>query len=488
MKPEDVPSTSSSIQRTTRSSSEGAFPWKTNCFLCGARCYPNKRKEWCQVEESIDELTKGKLPTTYKKVQEAALKRGDNVVLLRLQEVPNKDLVSAEARYCRNKTGKNACSLANYYKIPAHLQKTSACSDHSIVKMEDISNENLNQVEKLEMSYELSLDILIEQLKPRIESGDVLKLSDMRNEFRRILKDNGFENYDQYTSQKLKQKLEKRWPVLRYITQRGDTQLVCSDVLPVGDIIARVIENKGNFSESSDDEMEETPVIKETDEVIAHKFVEMIRRRTKYTKLIKNEFYSAGEMNLKSWQEFVDPLLYKTIGWLADKHLYESGQDCPLRADCLNIACDITTLCTSVPSPKHVGLAVTFQHKYGKRDLIEILNTLGECMSYSATRQFLTSTAVYISKKQTPSEIQSFIPPELTPISEGGNLISAAGDNWDHDEHTVDGKRTTHAMTTMQTQQINSNQVSCHLSERIPKQSKRTIDMHELQGNKSIMI
>lgn len=54
-----------------------------------------------------------------------------------------------------------------------------------------------------------------------------------------------------------------------------------------------------------------------------------------------------------------------------------------------------------------------------------------------------------MDKQQETTDIGSYMPPEIIPISEGWQLIVAGSDNWDHNERTVNGKRTTHAMITV---------------------------------------
>ena len=45
----------------------------------------------------------------------------------------------------------------------------------------------------------------------------------------------------------------------------------------------------------------------------------MLIRRLKNTKKLDNEYYVYTEMSLKAAKEFVDPNLYKTIGWLTNE-------------------------------------------------------------------------------------------------------------------------------------------------------------------------
>ena len=94
-------------------------------------------------------------------------------------------------------------------------------------------------------------------------------------------------------------------------------------------------------------------------------------------------------------------------------------------------------------------MAVHLHHEFGSRKLIEDLNAFGYCVSYAELRRFLTSAAEHIYTEQTVTPSGAIIPPEIVPRANGGQLIVGAGDNWDHNERTPDGKRTTHAMTTI---------------------------------------
>ena len=80
-------------------------------------------------------------------------------------------------------------------------------------------------------------------------------------------------------------------------------------------------------------------------------------------------YYSSEEITLDSMKKFLDPLLYKAIGWLINEHLFINADniDEDDNLQCLNIACDLTTMATSVMSPKHLGLAVHLHHEHGSR-------------------------------------------------------------------------------------------------------------------------
>ena len=97
---------------------------------------------------------------------------------------------------------------------------------------------------------------------------------------------------------------------------------------------------------------------------------------------------------------------------------------------------------------------------------------MGHCVSYDELRRFITSAAEHIYGEQIITPSGAVIPPDIATRADGGQLIVGAGDNWDHNERTPDGKNTTHAMTTILVSPMVSNQVSYP---RIKVSSSRTL-------------
>ncbi|MEW8548471.1 MAG: hypothetical protein AB2693_33630, partial [Candidatus Thiodiazotropha sp.] len=138
---------------------------------------------------------------------------------------------------------------------------------------------------------------------------------------------------------------------------------------------------------------------------------------------------------------------------------------------------------TSVFSPKHLGLSVHLHHDYGSRKLIEDMYSLGYGISYTELRQFLTSAAIHVTSTQHFTPSGAIIPPEIIPRTSGGQFIVAAGDNWDHNEKTPDGKQTTHAMTTVLVSPQTENQPNFP---RIARSSQRSLDVSTLPGKNTV--
>ena len=100
------------------------------------------------------------------------------------------------------------------------------------------------------------------------------------------------------------------------------------------------------------------------------------------------------------------------------------------------------------------------------------------CISYSELRQFLTSAAVFVSSSQEITPSGAIVPHEITPKSQDGKQPVGVGDNWDHNERTVDGKHTTHAMTSI----IMSPNTHVSSLPRIPRVAERSLGLECIPG------
>ena len=62
---------------------------------------------------------------------------------------------------------------------------------------------------------------------------------------------------------------------------------------------------------------------------------------------------------------------------------------------------------------------------------------------------FSTSAALYVTDTQNMTDSRVVIPCDIVTKEEGGKQPVAVADNWNHNQHTVDGKYTTHSMTSI---------------------------------------
>ena len=260
------------------------------------------------------------------------------------------------------------------------------------------------------------------------------------------------------------------------------SDLVCSKDIPVGKVLRKASDLMKMLNESSKCEDEQW-FGSLTENALLHEAVSVLRRRISVSKKLEGEYHSSEEMSSLKLKEWVDPVLYKFTCWVTDKNLFDNGAevlDLKPNLPALNIACDIISQSTSIISPKHLGLAVYLHHEFGGRTLVDSLqHAMGYCISYTELCRFLTSAAEHINASQEPTSTGAYKPPEITSRNEGGHLIIAVADNWDHNESTADRKRTTHAMTNIFVQRISETNKCVP---RILIAPRRTLNLEFVQG------
>ena len=87
--------------------------------------------------------------------------------------------------------------------------------------------------------------------------------------------------------------------------------------------------------------------------------------------------------------------------------------------------------------PLQVGLSVTLEHKYGHRDLVDMISKLGFCSSYTEANKYRGNAA----------EVQGVDLPEEV----AGSFLQYQADNVDHASRTLDGYGSVHVMGQMAT-------------------------------------
>ena len=87
--------------------------------------------------------------------------------------------------------------------------------------------------------------------------------------------------------------------------------------------------------------------------------------------------------------------------------------------------------------PLQVGLSVTLEHKYGHRDLVDMISKLGFCSSYSEANKYRANAAAF-QGVDLPEDVTS-------------SFLQYQADNVDHACRTLDGHGSVHVMGQMAT-------------------------------------
>ena len=92
----------------------------------------------------------------------------------------------------------------------------------------------------------------------------------------------------------------------------------------------------------------------------------------------------------------------------------------------------------------------------------------------------MTLAAIHVSEAQKHTDGGGLIPYNIVPRAEGGKQPVAVADNWDHNERTVDGKNTTHALTSIVVAPKGTDEV---LDVRISRAPTYTFSEDKIPGN-----
>ena len=107
----------------------------------------------------------------------------------------------------------------------------------------------------------------------------------------------------------------------------------------------------------------------------------------------------------------------------------------------LSLSQSIQQHITSARNQTTLGLGVKLYHKFGSRDLIDILHDHGYIVSYDEVRRFRKSAAKYVSEN-------ALMLHQMMGFTKNVGLVFGWYDNFDLIVSTPNGRRETHAMAT----------------------------------------
>ena len=158
---------------------------------------------------------------------------------------------------------------------------------------------------------------------------------------------------------------------------------------------------------------------------------------------IKLKWHPVDSFNIT--QESISGLIPQSLQNFIDG-LSESGKLCRKQS----IALDIIALCLKRIPPTHLTLANSIKHLTGSKELIEQLNAMGHCCSYTELMRFETAAAE--TEIAYGKEHGVVIPPIIQEADKG--FLQASADNDDFQEETIDGRNTTHGTTMVLIQHV----------------------------------
>ena len=208
-----------------------------------------------------------------------------------------------------------------------------------------------------------------------------------------------------------------------------------------------------------------------------HRVAGILRSEMSSVAFNSESYPSSGEISLSQYMQFVPTTLLNFLNWLCSKRAFECGTTVtestpgensllPMVAICHNII----GLSRNIAKPIPFCLAVQMHHKFGSKQLIEDLNSLGHAASYDELRRFLTSVA-----EEDMKQGDTYIPRGIGPFRADDlqTVVDAAIDNFDQNEDTLDGKSTTHCTAAV----LYQRSVNADVAAGIPRSKNKAMDI-----------
>ncbi|XP_056090913.1 uncharacterized protein LOC130070521 [Rhinichthys klamathensis goyatoka] len=320
-----------------------------------------------------------------------------------------------------------------------------------------------------------------------LKKREVLRLSRLNELFKAIVKEREGTDISAYTVCRLKARLQKSHPCLKFL-KSSKNYLVFVEDLCAEEIIPDVATQQSSSSDQSDDDNEDdtepSRVMKgQTYERLlyhaAMSLKEIIQEKCKCTAKLPWP-PTAQDLNIDTALRMIPPQLYNVIAWITGTTSeFQSG------VQHVSVGVDekqkIGSMCQDIMNlamrgrwlmPKHTALAMAVRHMTGSAQVIGILNGLGHCSSHSQVLEHDTALAeLQLERGDT------YIPPSIVPE------ISATlvWDNNDFGEETLSGKGTTHNTNGIIIQKPTSSDVLTSEFVSLQKSRKRSLKTPPIQ-------
>lgn len=391
-----------------------SFDWLTQCFLCGEKENLKKGNKFSIVSQDKSENIRTK-------VLRAAAARKDETIENLVGNAAISNLYHNNARYhfrCyRDYTNeKNITTILNESKRP-----TTAEIYDDIAKNVVLNN------------------------KDKFESGEIVFLPQLCEDFIQGVVERGVKSQEEAKNIKssfIKSKLMKVTDIeLQFHSYHGKPDIVVSSKFPLVLLVHKLFENqnksRNDYVKNTNDKCNKDS---NNECVIIHQAAALIRREI--DKIPKTtDYFLPNEITLDYSKKFVPDVLQKLISWVLDKNSFSEGQlsdDEKTFRRVLSISetiiyCSRRSRNNSVIPPFQFGFTLLLHHKFGKKSLINILNSHGFCCTNDDLRYFLTTAA----EKELEKNETVYVPYGIIHRNNGGGLIQEGDDNVDINTQTM---------------------------------------------------
>ncbi len=452
----NVESERTSAPRRLSGADTTSFKIRRDCFICGkASSRP----------EPLIAISTGTGAITRDKVLRAASERLDEEVHLSILSCP--DLFAYDAKY-------HKMCLAHYIS-----EQNIAAARR---RKESEKQTNVYDKAFIKLTEDIDKTVLSKYMKVRT-------LNSLTDSYDNILKTIAEEEgvsivqHKKYRSWKLKEKLIQHYKDrLVFVPRPGQSDQICSDSMTIGCALREAaklteitVDCETTFPQTSQS-LSEIQIL--------HRAADILRKSMEQVEHDSQSYVSSDRLSRLQCSKYVPNILYDFLNWCVDLHAHRDYQTCdddPASKEnlCVIAIChDLIGQSCHIHTPITLELAILIHHEFGSKTLINELSAIGHCVSYEV-RHFLTSVA---ADQISRTESGVYIPTGLTGVAEHG-IVDAAIDNFDQNEDTLDGKRTTHAIASVVFRRGQASTVDKCLA-RVPQRSLTTLNTFDMNGDK----
>lgn len=387
---ENNPQTSSAA-RSVDLRKRSSVNFKACCFIC------NKQRDSKGAWQLILVATKQRQNAIHQKAKD--LKDEDILVKIQGHTEESIDMIASDFRYHKS------------------------CMNHFINRRPTKTSTSIHCVHDDTFSQLVS-----EITKPLLKERYGFFVTQLRNRYREILKENKAENADLYRTDRFQKRLADHFGSdIQIVPQRGKASLVCSSKITVSEMCSLVAslqhelndsesqvesdESDSNFNQSVRTQTDFFGLSKHLRSVMKEKAKSQLdRKRTPVgassSQTVDDVEESPElEMSYDSASNIIPDDLYNHLAWIItnnDADIDPCGR--VLLPDkqhhkVLNVAQELMFQTTNLPMPKQVGLAIHILKQTGSKTLVNILNRFGHTISYDNTQRFITAEAQHVDQQ-----------------------------------------------------------------------------------------
>ena len=191
---------------------------------------------------------------------------------------------------------------------------------------------------------------------------------------------------------------------IEFIWRQGLSTMICPSNLELGEVLQKVERLKSDLEEENEASYEDIPKIHPSGKCpsepahVLYQAAAVMRDMIEKVPLPKDCYWISSDVSKERCADMVPNLMY-FFSWIIDTKSFtdfsvsDENNNCKQNLKIISLFHCILPLSKASYTPVTLALALTLHHHTGSSQLIEILNSLGMCVSYDEVRRFETCIA-----------------------------------------------------------------------------------------------